>query len=334
MSAPARPALTIAGLPPLDVRPARLSDADAIYRLTSASSMAVIGDPDTTLEETASDLQDAGLDLASDTTLVMRMEAEPTAVAYALAYDEHETHAMVDVYLDPVLEDAAFTHLGELLVAWTLDRVRVMLRDSGRTFVKVTSGSYGSEWRQRTLLERAGFSAERVYHRMRVQLTDRAPRPPLPTGVTVRLLDLDDESDRRLAHRLTEEPFTEHHGYTPTTYERFWELHRHDDPVLDPTAWWLAEVDGAPAGCLIGDETRAADGGGFIPSLGVLSEHRGRGVARALLHAAFDDYAARGRDWVALAVDSENATGATTLYESVGMKETAAIVLYSRDVVV
>ena len=53
--------------------------------------------------------------------------------------------------------------------------------------------------------------------------------------------------------------------------------------------------------------------------LGVLREGRGRGVAKALLHASFARYAADGRAAVKLHVDADSPTGATHLYESVGM---------------
>ena len=39
-----------------------------------------------------------------------------------------------------------------------------------------------------------------------------------------------------------------------------------------------------------------------------------------------------GREWVGLAVDSENGTGAVRLYESVGMRRERQIYAYERDV--
>jgi ribosomal protein S18 acetylase RimI-like enzyme len=45
----------------------------------------------------------------------------------------------------------------------------------------------------------------------------------------------------------------------------------------------------------------------------------GRGLAKALLLRSFREFHRRGQRRVGLGVDSENATGATKLYESVGM---------------
>jgi ribosomal protein S18 acetylase RimI-like enzyme len=46
---------------------------------------------------------------------------------------------------------------------------------------------------------------------------------------------------------------------------------------------------------------------------------RGRGYGRALLQHSFREFRRRGYTRAALGVDADNATGATQLYESVGM---------------
>jgi ribosomal protein S18 acetylase RimI-like enzyme len=58
---------------------------------------------------------------------------------------------------------------------------------------------------------------------------------------------------------------------------------------------------------------------GYVAELGVLRPYRGRGIARTLLRTSFADLHARGRTGAALYVDSESLTGATKLYESIGM---------------
>ena len=52
----------------------------------------------------------------------------------------------------------------------------------------------------------------------------------------------------------------------------------------------------------------------------MLAASRGRGVGAALLRRSFAMFAGRGIRRVVLAVDAENATGATALYERVGMR--------------
>ena len=54
--------------------------------------------------------------------------------------------------------------------------------------------------------------------------------------------------------------------------------------------------------------------------LGVNREARGRGIGAALLHGAFEAIAERRIPSVLLVVDAANSTGATALYERVGMR--------------
>ena len=59
---------------------------------------------------------------------------------------------------------------------------------------------------------------------------------------------------------------------------------------------------------------------GFVGAIGVLRPWRRLGLGRALLLHAFVELYRRGERRIGLGVDAENATGATRLYESVGMR--------------
>ena len=80
--------------------------------------------------------------------------------------------------------------------------------------------------------------------------------------------------------------------------------------------WLVAWDEGRPVGALT---AVLRDESGWVSLLGVLAESRGRGIAAALLDRAFAAFAARGVRSVLLVVDAESLTGATALYESVGM---------------
>jgi len=59
---------------------------------------------------------------------------------------------------------------------------------------------------------------------------------------------------------------------------------------------------------------------GWTHQLGVRRRWRGRGVAKALLHATMRAFAADHLDFAALDVDADNPTGALALYEGVGYR--------------
>jgi ribosomal protein S18 acetylase RimI-like enzyme len=65
--------------------------------------------------------------------------------------------------------------------------------------------------------------------------------------------------------------------------------------------------------------------------LGVRKPWRKRGLGKALLVHAFREFRDRGYDRATLGVDSENPTGATRLYESVGMHVETTFVTFEKE---
>jgi mycothiol synthase len=140
-----------------------------------------------------------------------------------------------------------------------------------------------------------------------------------------------DERTYRLLHRLVEGAFAAHWDHTARPYPQ-WRERFDASPGLDPDQWWLADVDGQAGAVLIGDESRADVGRGWVRTLGVVPAARGRGAAKTLLRTAFAHAASRGRTAVGLSVDSENASGATALYESVGMRTQTVLLAWKGEV--
>ena len=172
--------------------------------------------------------------------------------------------------------------------------------------------------------ELAGLLAERGYrhirssYRMGIDLLDRTFTPDWPAGATVRTST--EGVDEPLLYRLGEESFADHWGHTTTPYEE-WLHWLRSMGVGDPTLWFVAEVEGVPAGVAI---CRPFDHGdpecGWVSVLGVLPEHRRLGLGTALLTHAFAEFQRRGRLRAELGVDAESTTGAVRLYERAGMR--------------
>ena len=81
-----------------------------------------------------------------------------------------------------------------------------------------------------------------------------------------------------------------------------------------------AHADKQPHVIRIATVAPDADGveGTYVEYIGVNRNARGRGVAKALLHAVFADARDRGRNRVALEVDADSPTKADELYLSLG----------------
>ncbi len=113
-----------------------------------------------------------------------------------------------------------------------------------------------------------------------------------------------------------DEAFADRWGHHPEPLDR-WVEQQTGSPSYDPTLWLLATRGGEPVGALTGT---VSEDHGWVDQLGVLAPARGRGIGAALLRRSFAMFAGRGLRRALLSVDAENPTGATRLYERVGMR--------------
>jgi mycothiol synthase len=164
------------------------------------------------------------------------------------------------------------------------------------------------------LAERHGYRPVRHFWQMVADLPDEIPLPVWPERLTVRTFVVGE--DERAVHAAVMESFADHWGSVNTPYEE-WAAMRFGDPTFAPDLWFLAGDGEQLAGVLLGT---VLEGFAWVSTLGVRSGWRRRGVGRALLLHAFAEFRRRGLATVKLDVDSENATGATDLYERVGMR--------------
>jgi len=298
-------------------RPATIDDAAVLRELMAAQGRVSIGTDDRTLDEVVSVLTGPRVDLALDGLVVF--DPDDLVVAWGCAFDEAPERGYLEVYVHPDLPEPEFVVISGTLLDHGRRRLESVARTRGCASVQVTVGAYRGE-RLQPRLAATGFHHERVYLRMSVDLAapDQYPTSP-PAGVRIGSLDPSTDRGMRVAQELRNEVMKDHHGHLPVSLDAF-RVRWFSTPGFDPTAWWFAELDGKPVGIALGDDSRRDDDAGFVRTLGVVESARGRGIARALLLVAFAEYARRGRSRVMLVVDSANETGATQLYESVGMR--------------
>lgn len=307
-------------LPDHDVRAVTMDDVPALVDLLVRVTTDVLGEPDVSEAEMRDDLIGPHFTLGTDTFIALA--ANGRATAYGQGYDDHSGAALVDVYLDPALDQARFAEVADAAVAACVAQIGQSTATRGESAVHLTANLYESEEQMRAAYERAGLALEAVYWRMTRSLEGevRLEEAVVPDGFTIDKVDPRDDVVMQQAFELLQDTFSEHHGNADSTktLSDYTEYVREAES-FDPQAWWFAREGATPIGFLIGDDRRAGDGQGYVPSVGVLKRLRGRGIARALLLTAFADYRERGRTGVQLGVDTGNVTGATRLYESVGM---------------
>jgi mycothiol synthase len=130
-------------------------------------------------------------------------------------------------------------------------------------------------------------------------------------------------------HAAQQEAFADHWEHREVPWEE-WERERFGDDRFDPSLWLLA-VDGDEIAGFSLNYWKTGGDWGWIGSIGVRRPWRRRGIAEALLRASFAEFARRGETRVGLGVDGQSPTGATRLYERVGMRIFWRAVVYEKE---
>ena len=202
--------------------------------------------------------------------------------------------------------------LGSWLVSWA-DAV-VGQRGSERPF-DVRTTCPAPDGPAHRLFEASGYEQVRIFWDMAIELSGGAPPSgDLPDGVLLRAFETG--RDEHTFYEVEESAFEGHFGFAPSPYESF-DAEWYQSSDWDPSRVLLAEVDGVVVGELAWVDA-APDG--FIANLGVLKEHRHRGIATALLRTAFAHIAGAKYERATLSVDTGNTSGAVALYRALGME--------------
>lgn len=246
-------------------------------------------------------------DLANDSWLYEDDEG-PVAVGWVYVYGG------VGVGVGVVHPRAKGRNLGAEL----LDRSDTALR--GRKIEKIHQFAIGSDSAAHALLESRGYHDARHFFEMAIELTERPGEPDVA-------VELFDPGEARAFHDALDEAFQDHWEHQGQGFEEWWARHQ-ASPSFDPTLWFLIR-DGDEIAATARNESNR-NGGGYVAALGVRRPWRGKGYAKALLQRAFREFWDRGQPRVTLGVDAESPTGATHLYESVGMRIESENVVFER----
>ncbi|MFJ8576941.1 GNAT family N-acetyltransferase [Micromonospora sp. NPDC093277] len=302
-----------------------LDDVPAILKVVHAADLFAVGYPDFDAADVRSVLTAPFFDPTRDSWLV----TDPDGVAVAWSILDNPTgvgREFVDVLVDP---DRG-ADLRAPLLARVLDRVAERAAERGLPALTVRCGVFAPEVRWAAELVEAGFIRVKRYVRMTRSLTDLPAEPAPPAGVAIRSLRPDDEADLRLFHRIFDTAFRDTPDYEPLGFAAWREQLPSYGKVWDE--WFVAEVDGEPAGALQSSDQAVEHDMGWVRTLSVLPAYRRRGVGAALLRRAFAVYAGRGRAKAGLGVDLANPTVPVTLYRSVGLREVRWTDMYERTV--
>jgi ribosomal protein S18 acetylase RimI-like enzyme len=214
--------------------------------------------------------------------------------------------------------------LGTLLAERVLDAARLVHREQApdvpATYaIRSVSGRASAAG----VLQALGFSAERYRFMMAADLAGAPSPPELPPGYELVGFDPAEHSAVLLAaHNAAFAGYPNHHDASEEEWRRFMIEPAH---VRHHLSWWARHHEsGEPAAYVFSHEYAIAPSGraaareAYVPYVGTLPGHRGRGLAGALLRQAMSSAQADGCDSASLEVDTENPTGALRIYEAAG----------------
>lgn len=300
-------------------RPAMIEDAQAVVDLGNAYSRSLIGSDIESMEERQSDWQMPGFDLTNDAVLV----CEPTGqvVGYGDVWDIQSpyVHKYSIGYVHPSVVGRG---IGAFLLGWIEARARerMNLAPEGAQ-VGLYQLTMDADRRAVQLFSEKGFTHIRTTSVMYKEIETQPVLPSLPPGLEIR--PVRPGRDELEAVRASREAFRDHWGYVHEPVEQTLVRWKH---MIDTSSdfdydLWLAVYDGdeVVATLFAFPSTADAPGMAWIGNLGVRRAWRHRGVGQALLERNFYDLYQRGIRKVGLSVDASSLTGATRLYERVGM---------------
>jgi ribosomal protein S18 acetylase RimI-like enzyme len=317
-------------VPDLQLSPVSIDDAPVLHDLIRQAEVADDYPLVTPLVEVEEWFEGAHVDAAADFRLALvdgrpagwaRVEHEPSGVVLERAF---------------VTGSVAPAHrrlgAGSALLSWGTQRARERLavydHDLPR-YVRISQFDWVDDAAR--LYEAAGYEAVRWSQEMLRPLEDL---PPFEEPDGVRIIVWDD-TRREDARRAKNAAFADHWGSTPTTTETWSEWLDSHGPRLDLSMMALAgdEVVGVSLNeHYPDDEELLGRRDGWIQSLSVRREWRGRGVASALIVASMRAFAEVGFTHAALGVDTENLSGAVALYTRLGFEPTHRTVNWQLDV--
>jgi len=177
----------------------------------------------------------------------------------------------------------------------------------------------------KAIFAREGYLPIRYHWRMGIELSAAPLAPVLPAGLELRPFVKDEHATH--VWQARNEAFQDNWSSHALTFDEFG-YYTFDNPEYDPTLWRVIWDGNEVAGFSINHHRM---GIGWIHMLGVRPAWRTRGLGLALLQHSFGEFYRRGTKTIGLGVDASNPTGATRLYQRVGMQIVSEFVTFEKE---
>lgn len=297
-----------------------VDDLKAVHRLIELNDIADFGGPDITLEDMQVLWTTPTFHLDTDAWVVEATDGQ--VVAYADVEQKEHARLFTFVRVHPEYQGHGIgEYLFGLAGEWAAQQILLVSPDVRVTLSTFAANSEAS----RHLIESQGFREIRRSWRMEIDMEEMPSAPRWPENISVRTFV--PGQDEWATFKTVDTAFEDHFGHMPGDFEEWkhWMLERES---FDPTLFFLAFDGQQLAGCSLCSYEL---GDGWVNTLAVLRPWRKQGLGKALLLHSFGEFYRRGKRRVGLGVDSQNLTGATRLYHSVGMHVSREYISYEKE---
>ena len=294
------------------VRPARLSDIEAVHEIIANQNIVDYGNA----LKTMADLQRSwqSIDLNKD-----------TCTAYA--------DGKLAGYAELLDNDSPFIYLAERNNVDLAFQLLMILEEMATNRKKETVNLFTKiSEKNNTLLQlfaSNGYKSNLSFLIMELVLNEAPDSPAWPAGIIVRTFIKG--QDEQVTYRIDEEAAKDKGYHDPLSYEAWVKRMGIEKESFDPGIWFLACEGNEVAGVALnvfGKESNT----GWVDHLSVLREWRNKGIGKALLLHTFGEFYQRSINHIKLSVDSKSLTNAPRLYESVGMKTAQQYHIYRKEI--
>ncbi|MAT41726.1 MAG: hypothetical protein CL609_05250 [Anaerolineaceae bacterium] len=225
--------------------------------------------------------------------------------------------------------------IGTALVDWAESRLKEISKNHPQEKKKFFhSNAWKSAEHRTRFLENRGFEPERYFYIMERKDLNGLPTVVLPSGIELR--SPASEVDWRKAADCLDEAFKDHWGYTASTENDFQRMIHNPHVRMDLTqfAWKDNEVVGTLI-VYINEETNQKTNTkqGWTEDISVRKPYRGQGIAKAMIFAAMRAVKNAGMESAMLGVDTNNPSGALSIYENCGYEPIRTSISYRKPLI-
>ena len=318
----------------LTVRPPTMDDIPIMVEFITRTSLYDTGESTITEESLRRQFTMPGADVSDFAWLIFTEDTEQlVSIGLTIGFPPYvQQYSLIGV--DPDYRDEHLIDYGMQQIFTRAETYIPKAPENAR--VTVMMGVDGrNDWIQ-GVLNYYGFEKVRGFFEMQIDMETLPPIPHFPDGILLRPFNTD--SGFSELYDAVEDAFQDHYGHVDRekrdeeSYQR-WLHNITRGGEYDPSLFYvLVEGDEIVGMSLCQPDQPSKPDIGYVSILGIRRQWRGKGLAKALLYHTFTEFYKRGTFKVSLGVDAQSLTGATKLYEKVGMRVVEESFIYEKCV--